>query len=279
MNTVNDAPTARDDRAAAAEDTTITLSVLANDSDPDGDPLSFSGVSQPAHGRAATGSNGTVTYTPEANYNGGDSFTYTVTDGHGGTATGIVTITVIPVNDAPAAADDALVTAEDTAATVAVLENDGDVDGDSVRVTGAGAPAHGSAVLNSNGTITYTPAANYNGPDSFTYAIADGRGASATATVSVTVTAVNDGPQAAGDAAITTQDTAVTVAVLANDTDVDGDGLVVTDVSAAGHGSVSINADGTSPIHRKPRTAARTASATHSAINTAARRPRRSASP
>ena len=95
-------------------------------------------------------------------------------------------------------------------------------------------PAHGTATVNADGTVTYTPAANYHGADSFSYTIGDGNGGTATATVSVTVTAANDGPVAVNDAATTAEDTAATIAVLTNDTDLDGDTLTVTGVTIAG---------------------------------------------
>ena len=107
------------------------------------------------------------------------------------------------------AVGDAVTTPEDTAVVIPVLANDTDGDGDTLSVTGVGTPAHGSAVINPDKTITYTPAANYHGPDSFTYTIGDGRAGIATATVDVTVTAVNDGPVAVNDAAATAEDTAV----------------------------------------------------------------------
>ena len=137
------------------------------------------------------------------------------------------------VNDGPVAVNDAVTTAEDTAVSVAVLANDTDLDGDSVTVTAVSAPAHGTAAVNADGTITYTPAANYNGADSFSYTIGDGNGGTATATVSVTVTAANDAPVAADDTATTAEDTPVTIAVLANDTDPDGDTLSVGGVLGA----------------------------------------------
>ena len=242
---VNDAPAAGDDSATTAEDTAATIAVLANDSDGDGDSLTVSSVSEPAHGTAAINADGTIAYTPASNFNGADNFTYTIGDGQGGSATATVSVTVTGVNDAPAAGDDSATTAEDTAATIAVLANDSDGDGDTLTVSSVSTPAHGTAAINADGTIAYTPAANYNGADSFTYTVGDGQGGSATATVSVAVTGVNDAPAAVNDAATTAEDTAATIAVLANDTDADGDTLTVSAVSTPAHGTAAINVDGT----------------------------------
>ena len=109
-----------------------------------------------------------------------------------------MTVTVTPTNDGPVAVDDAATTAEDTAVSVAVLANDTDLDGDTLTVSVVTVPAHGTAAANPDGTIAYTPAANYHGADSFTYTISDGSGGTATASVTVTVTPVNDGPVAGG---------------------------------------------------------------------------------
>src|SRR6185295_12313995 len=158
----------------------------------------------------------------------------------GAIATGTVTVTVSAVNDAPMATDDAATTAEDAPVSIAVLANDTDLDGDSLSVSGVGAAAHGTATANADGTVTYTPAANYSGPDSFTYTVSDGHGGTATGTVTITVSAVNDAPAATDDAATTPEDTPVSIPVLANDTDLDGDSLVVSGVSAAGHGVATI---------------------------------------
>src|SRR5437016_2739927 len=163
----NDSPAAVNDAATTAEDTAVSVAVLSNDSDPDGDTLMVSSVGTATHGSAVVNANGTVTYMPAANYDGTDSFTYTISDGHGGSATGTVNISVTAVNDAPTAANDASSTAEDTAISIAVLSNDSDPDGDILTVSVASAPLHGSALAHADGTITYTPAANYNGADSF----------------------------------------------------------------------------------------------------------------
>lgn len=244
---VNDAPVAIDDTALTAEDVRVRIDVRLNDSDVDGDLLAVTTVSAPAHGTAVRSSASTITYTPAPNFHGVDSFVYTIGDGRGGTDTATVVVTVNPVNDAPVAADDSAETAEDTAVIIGVLPNDSDVDGDSHSVTVVGTPAHGTAVLNADGTITYTPEANYHGSDSFTYAIGDGHGGTATATVNVNVNSVNDSPSAASDTALANQTAAVTISVLANDSDPDGDPLSVTAVTqpSTGHGTVTINENGT----------------------------------
>src|SRR5205823_418431 len=127
VNPVNDPPVANDDSAALDEDTAVRVSVLANDTDVDGDTLTVVAVTQGAHGAVAINAPARLTSAPGANYNGADPFTYTVSDGHGGTATARVTVTVTPVNDAPVARDDSAATDEDTAAAVNVLANDSDV--------------------------------------------------------------------------------------------------------------------------------------------------------
>src|SRR5207249_2883883 len=147
------------------------------------------------------------TYTPAANYNGPDSFTFKASDGSLDSNIATVTIAVAAVNDAPVANNDTATTAEDTAVTIAVLANDTDVDADSLAVTAVSASLHGSATSHPDGTITYTPAANYNGADSFTYTISDGHGGTATGTVSMTITAVNDAPVASDEAVTTDEDT------------------------------------------------------------------------
>ena len=114
--------------------------------DVDGDPLTYSIVEQPAHG-ALSGSGASRTYTPAPNYNGPDSFTFKANDGTADSNTATVSLTVLPVNDAPVAVNDAASVAEDGPIPVAVLANDSDVDGDALSVTSVGAPAHGTAVL------------------------------------------------------------------------------------------------------------------------------------
>src|SRR6185295_5843409 len=167
---------------------------LGNDADPDGGALAIVSTTQGANG-AVSFTASSVTYTPAPNFHGTDSFTYTIGDGQGGSATATVSVTVSSVNDVPVAANDSATTDEDAGVTVPVLGNDTDLDGDTLAVSAVTQGAHGSVSFTA-GSVTYAPAANYNGADSFTYTIGDGNGGSATATVSISVAAVNDSPNA-----------------------------------------------------------------------------------
>ncbi len=249
----NDAPVAVDDAASGDEDTAITGNVLANDSDPDGDSLSVTEVNGaartdnpvtlPSGARLTIAADGSFVYTPAANFNGSDTFTYTVSDGRGGTAMATATLAVGAVNDAPVAVDDAASGDEDTAITGNVLANDSDPDGDSLSVTevnGAARtddpvtlPSGARLTIAADDSFDYTPAADFNGSDSFTYTVSDGRGGEAQATATLTVEAVNDAPVAVDDAASGNENTAISGNVLGNDSDPDGDSLSVTEVNGA----------------------------------------------
>ncbi|MCU1364543.1 MAG: sorting protein [Ilumatobacteraceae bacterium] len=191
------APVSAADGYVGIEDTPLTVAapgVLANDFDPDaGSPgtVKAASVSSPVHGTVTVNANGSFSYTPAANYNGPDSFTYQSTDGTLDSAVTTVTLTIGAVNDAPVAGADAYSVSQDSPLTVGapgVLVNDTDVDGPvTVKAGSASTPAHGALALNGNGSFTYTPAAGYTGPDSFTYKITDGVIDSASTTVSLTV--------------------------------------------------------------------------------------------
>ena len=245
ISAVNDAPDAVNDSASTNEDTAVAISVLTNDTDLDGDSLSVTSVTQGTRGVVVINANGTITYTPNTNTNGSDSFTYTVSDGNGGSDTATVSITISAVNDPPDAVNDSASTNEDTAVTISVLTNDTDLDGDSLTVASVTQGTRGSAVINANGTVTYTPDANANGSDSFTYTASDGNGGSDTATVAITINAVNDAPDAINDTAATNEDVAVTISVLANDSDPENNSLAITAVTQGVNGAVSINGNGT----------------------------------
>jgi len=233
---VNEAPVAQDDAATTGEDMPVTVSVLDNDSDPDEDRLTIESLTRPVHGTAVR-SGESVIYTPTRDSNGTDSFTYTVSDGNGGTATARVEITIAPINDPPVGRDDATATVEDTPTTVDVLVNDSDVDGDALTVGSVSQPDNGT-VVNDGDAVTYEPDPEFNGVDRFTYTVADGNGGTATATVTVTVTPTNDPPVAQDDSAVTDEGTLVTIPVLDNDSDPDKDFLLVESISQPGYGSV-----------------------------------------
>ncbi|SEG42957.1 Ig-like domain-containing protein [Paenibacillus sp. UNC499MF] len=235
---VNDPPVAQNLSLTTLEDTSLSGKVAAADAD--GDTLTFSLAAPPANGTIVFGPTGVFTYTPNLNYNGQDSFAYSVSDGNGGTAAGSVTITVTPVNDAPVAANVNLTTAEDTPVSGAVPATD--VDGDSLTYTLAAPVTHGSVTLNANGTFVYTPGLNFNGKDSFAVRVSDGKGGSAVANVTIVVTPVNDPPVAAGGSVVTPEDTPVSGKITASDAD--GDALTYSLGAAPLHGTVVLAADG-----------------------------------
>ena len=243
----NTPPVADDETLTTPEDVADSVNVLVGDTDADGDTLTVTSPNPTAaHGTVACAPAGTCQYTPAANYNGPDGFDYTISDGNGGTDTGHVTITVTPVNDPPVADDELLVTNEDTAGNVNVLTGDTDVDGDPLTVTTlTPSAAHGTVSCTAAGVCTYTPAANYNGPDGFDYTVSDGN-ATDTGHVSVTVNPVNDPPVADDETLTTAEDTAsAPLDVLEGDTDIDGGPLTVTSASpAAAHGTVSCTTGG-----------------------------------
>jgi large repetitive protein len=242
VNPVNDPPVAVNDNATTPEDVPVTIAVLSNDTDVDGDRLTVTGATA-TNGTVVVNPDGTVTFTPNANFNGTAIVTYTISDGKGGTSTATATITVSPVNDPPVAVNDTATTNEDTPVRIPVLANDTDADGNPLTVTAATA-GNGTVVVNPDGTISYTPKPNFNGTDTITYTISDGQGGFSTATVTVTVVPVNDPPVAVNDATTTPEDTPVAVNVLGNDSDLDGDPLTVTSATAP-NGTVTINPDGT----------------------------------
>ena len=191
VNPVNDHPEAQDDSAATDEDTAVQIPVLGNDSDPDGHPVTVTAVESPGDGSVTIAPDGSsVTYEPDENFNGTDRFKYTVSDGETPplTATGLVTVMVNPVDDAPVAVDDTVGAFLNRAVVVRVLDNDVEVDGDALMVSVAGSPSNGAAAVTGGGTtITYTPNRGYLGSDSFFYDVADVATPATTDTGMVTV--------------------------------------------------------------------------------------------
>lgn len=192
-------PDAVDDNKSTGLGTPVVIPVLDNDSDPDNDPLTIIGFTPPAHGTVTKNDDGTFTYTPDKDYAGPDSFTYTISDGKGGTDTATVNLTVEPTQGPPDAVNDSKTTDEDTPVVIPVLDNDSDPDNDPLIITEFTQPGHGTVTKNDDGTFTYTPDKDYNGPDSFTYTISDGKGGTDTATVNLTVNPADDAPTAEND--------------------------------------------------------------------------------
>ena len=246
--TVNRTPTAVADSATGDENKVLSIAVLANDTDPDGDTLSVSSMTQGAHGSVVKEMSGNLRYTPNSNYSGSDSFSYTISDGKGLTATASVSVTIKAVNDAPVAANVSLTTLRNVSVNGSIVASD--ADGDTLSYSLTGAPGNGMVVLNNaTGSFSYTPSTGFSGSDSFVVTVSDGKGGSAVSTVTIAVMAVNAAPIAVNDSATTAKDTAVTIAVRGNDTDPDGGALTVTGVTQGANGSVVIDAITGNPIY------------------------------
>ncbi|WP_162815580.1 tandem-95 repeat protein, partial [Microvirga aerophila] len=244
VDAVNDKPVAVDDTGTVAEEGTVTIDVLANDTDVDGPSKTIASVKVDAAQGTAEIVDGKVVFTAAKDFNGDATITYTVSDGTLSDE-GQAVVKVTPVNDKPVAVNDALKTSEDTPLTVAAADlvtNDTDVDSASLSVSAVTQGGHGTVELK-NGQITYTPEANFSGTDTFTYTVTDGQGNESTATASVTVTvdAVNDKPVAVDDTGTVAEEGTVTIDVLANDTDVDGPSKTIASVKVdAAQGTAEI---------------------------------------
>ncbi|MDH3307120.1 MAG: Ig-like domain-containing protein [Acidimicrobiia bacterium] len=255
--TVNGAPVTGPDSAVTNDSTVVSIDVLANDTDPESDPLTVTDISTgPLFGTATiNGGTGEIEYTPYAGFNGVDTFTYEVCDDQ--LACSIETVTVT-VDGPPTAVDDSAVTAPLIPVIIDVLANDMDPEGllDPASVTVTSGPSNGSTSINtSTGEITYTPNAGVVS-DTFTYEVCDSAGPpqcdSATVTVAVDDPVVNDPPVAVDDSAATQLDTAVTSTVLANDIDPENGTLTVTQITASTAGAnVDING-GTTVTYTPP---------------------------
>ncbi|HEX8296047.1 MAG TPA: Ig-like domain-containing protein [Chthoniobacteraceae bacterium] len=239
---VNAPPVATNDTATTPVGQTIDVPVLLNDSDPDGDLLTVTSVIVPAgQGSATINPDGTIRYIPAPGLNDDVVLEYAITDGNGGTANALVTISV---NDNPVAVADRADTLPVTPVTLTILDNDSDPNGNPVALTGATSdPAEGTLTINPGGTITFTPAAGFSGIAEITYTITDGKGGTAEGTAYIRV---NSPPVPVNDTASTPLDQPVIIAVLGNDTDPDGGPLTVIGATVDPvQGTVAINPDGT----------------------------------
>ncbi len=247
VSPVNDPPAANNQSVTTAEDTSKAITLTGSDAD--GDSLTYSVVTPPAHGSLG-GAAPNLMYTPAPDYNGADSFTFKVNDGTADSDPATVSIMITAVNDPPVAANDTYSTNEDAGLTISapgVLANDTDADGNTLTATLNAGPSHGTLSLNVNGSFIYTPSANFYGSDSFTYRANDGAANSNVATVIITITSVNDPPAAANDTYSTNQNTLISISapgVLANDRDPDGDTLTAVLSTGPTHGTLALSANG-----------------------------------
>lgn len=231
----NQPPIAAGQSVTTNEDTPVAITLSASDAD--GDSLSYTIVSGPTMG-SLSGTAPNLTYTPHADVNGNDSFTFRVSDGQADSNTATVAINITPVNDAPVAAAQMVITAEDR--PVGILLSATDKDGDPLTYHVVSSPSKGT-LTGTPPNLIYTPYPDVNGSDSFSFRANDGTVNSNTATVSITITAVNDAPLAADQMLTTTADQALAIKLTA--TDVDGDPLSYRVVSAPIKGKLS----GTAP--------------------------------
>jgi VCBS repeat-containing protein len=240
---VNDPPTASDTTSALAEDTAADIDVLSHAADVDDDPLDLYLTSPPAHGTASIVGDA-VHYLPDPDYHGGDSVDYQACDPSGACADATLTLTITPVNDPPAAHDDLVPVTGDSFSTFDPRINDSDVDGDALAVTVVADPAHGSATVEPDGTITYTPDSGYVGADLLTYRVCDPGDACDSADVTVDVTQPNR-PPVVPDLADQTVDGGDPVSLDASDaTDPDGDPLSYQWLQTGGPAVELTGADG-----------------------------------
>ncbi|MBE4362568.1 tandem-95 repeat protein, partial [Vibrio parahaemolyticus] len=228
---INDAPNAKNDVITTEEDTAVTIDVLVNDSDVEGDVLSIQSASVPSEQGSVDIVDGKLVFTPAENFNGEATITYIVTDGDL-TDEANVTVTVTPVNDSPVAVDDTVSTQEDTVVTIDVLPNDSDVDGDKLSIQSASVPKEQGTVEVVDGKLVFTPTENFNGDAEITYTVTDGE-LTDEAKVAVTVNPVNDAPTIKVDAVESiTEDAVNTDTVVASltvrDTDTPEDQLTVS---------------------------------------------------
>jgi len=223
----NTAPVAHAKSLTTNEDTATSTVLVATDSDIPAQTLTYSIVGNPSFGLLSgfNPSTGAVIYTPNANYNGSDSFTFKANDGTVDSNTATVSINVVATNDAPTSAPSSATIAEDTSLVASLSAND--IDGNSLVYATTTNPTNGTLTLNSaNGQYTYTPNLNFNGSDSFMFKVNDGTTDSNVSTVSITVTPVNDAPVLTlGTTTAVTIDELTNFSFTSSATDADGNTL------------------------------------------------------
>ncbi|MEA4926958.1 MAG: tandem-95 repeat protein [Syntrophomonadaceae bacterium] len=259
----SDPPAARDHTFTTDEDVTLNGSLTGYAEDVDGDTLTYAQASTPTHGTVTVNSNGTFTYTPAANFHGTDSFAWSVSDGLA-SATAVATITVTAVNDAPTVSDNSKNGTEDTTMTFAAEDFSvgySDEEGNAfngilivdlpdaatgvLKLGAANIIANQAIAAMDLGSITFVPAADFNGSTSFTWKAGDGMDFSASAaTMTLNIAGTNDAPTAADYTFTTDEDTVLNDSLTGYAADVDGDTLAYAKVSDPTHGTLTVNTSG-----------------------------------
>ena len=255
VNPVNDLPSAEDAGYGIQEDGTLTFTdeqLLAGASDIDGDELSISDVSYSgADGVFTDNGDGTYEFAPNENFNGDVSLDFTVSDGNGGTADANIDVHVADVNDAPVAGATSYSVDEDGVITISpdqLIANSSDVDGEVGLESVSYSGSDGILTHNEDGSVSFAPNENFNGSVSLDVVVVDDDGATATTTAGIDVIAVNDAPVSGDQAYSVDEDGAITFSqeqLLSQASDIDGDALTASNLSAGDNATVSDNGDGT----------------------------------
>ena len=247
ITVTNTLPNLGDDTATTHMGDSVTgIDVVANDADPDSDAFTVDSFVYEGEGDLVKNDDGTFTYTPPEGFVGEDSFTYTTSDGQIGASSEPATAVITVTNALPILGDDAATThMGDPVSNIEVLANDADPDGDAFTVDSFLYEGDGTLIQNDDGTFTYTPPEGFVGEDSFVYTTNDSQIGVSSESATVAITVINALPTLADDTAATKQDVAVTIDVLANDFDPDGDPLSVGEFTYEGGGTLVLNDDGT----------------------------------
>ncbi len=267
---LNDAPIAKNDTITTTEDTPVLGSVAGNDSDPDGDRLVFKATRPPANGSLSFDPDGSFSFVPNPGFVGTTTFEYEVCDADGLCDTATVTLNVTPLNDAPVARDDSGLTGESSTVVIDLLDNDWDPDSDPITVieiNGVSAvsgttvllPSGAEVTLNADGTVSYNTNGQYedlrdgqSALDTFLYTITDGKGETSVAEAVIVINGENDAPIAEDDFVKTKVGTPVTINVIGNDYDPDGQPLTVILMNQPVDGWCTLNSDGTITYQPNP---------------------------
>ncbi len=241
-------PVAQNDVESTTPGNSVVIPIQSNDNDPEGSPLNTTEVTDPVNGSTRIEPDGTVVYTPDPDFSGLDTFSYTICDDQGLCDEATVGVSVgptPPMNNAPLAMNDLDTTAINTPITIDIMQNDSAPDGNMIVATLTSNPTNGTAVIQPDNSATYTPNDNYSGNDYFTYQICDDGIPSLCDTAYVSIFIAPNAPEgldAEPDVVQTPFETPIAVPVVNND---EGNGLNITDVTEPENGNVNPNPDGT----------------------------------